>query len=324
MWLDPWRVLVISVFAASSVVACSAADDTRSSTNGTSNSNGGAGGSGDGGIGFGGSGNQGGSAPAECPNVDVLFVIDNSGSMADQQQSLIASFGGFVKGMQERLSGAKSYHVGVVSTDDYGGNNGCGQIGDLITQTSGPSSSKAVCTPFAGGGRFLTEAEADLATKFSCVAQIGVGGNDDERPARAFMNALDPKRNAPGACNAGFSRQDSLLVLVIITDEDDVPDGCDGTSCMTNGSGGTPDDWSATVVQHKGGIEQNIVVLSLIGRKLDNPCGAVPASKMLGFANNFGENGFIGDVCATSYDQFFVDALPVIDKACGNYIPPPK
>lgn len=321
MWLEPWRLLFVSAFAASSILACSATNDTRGSTQGAGNSTSGVGG--EGGFGFGGSGNQDAGA-VECPNVDVLFVIDNSGSMADQQQSLIASFGGFVKGMQDRLAGAKSYHVGVVSTDDYGGNNGCGSIGDLITQTSGPSSSNAVCSPFVGGGRYLTEAEPNLAGKFSCVAQIGVGGNDDERPARAFMNALDPARNAPGACNAGFSRKDSLLVLVIITDEDDVPDGCDGTTCMTYGSGGVPDDWSATVVQHKGGIEQNIVVLSLIGRKLDNPCGAVPASKMLGFTNNFGENGFIGDVCATNYDQFFVDALPVIDKACQNYIPPPK
>ena len=322
MWLNPWRLLVVSTFAASSVLACSATNDTRGSTQGAGNSNSGAGG--DGGIGFGGSGNHDAGTAVECPNVDVLFVIDNSGSMADQQQSLIASFGGFVKGMQDRLAGAKSYHVGIVSTDDYGGNNGCGTIGDLITQTSGPNSSNAVCTPFAGGGRYLTEAEPNLAAKFSCTAQIGVGGNDDERPARALMNALDPTRNAPGACNAGFSRKDSLLVLVVITDEDDVPDGCDGTICMTYGSGGTPDDWSATVVQHKGGIAQNIVVLSLIGRKLDNPCGAVPASKMLGFTNNFGENGFIGDVCATNYDQFFLDALPIIDKACENYIPPPK
>ncbi len=321
MWLEPWRLLFVCAFAASSVVACSATNDTRGSTQGAGNSSSGVGG--DGGFGFGGSGDQDAGA-VECPNVDVLFVIDNSGSMADQQQSLIASFDGFVKGMQDRLASAKSYHVGVVSTDDYGGNNGCGSIGDLITQTSGPSSSNAVCGPFAGGGRYLTEAEPNLAGKFSCVAQIGVGGNDDERPARAFMNALDPARNGPGACNAGFSRKDSLLVLVIITDEDDVPDGCDGTTCMTYGSGGVPDDWSATVVQHKGGIEQNIVVLSLIGRKLDNPCGAVPASKMLGFTNNFGENGFIGDVCAANYDQFFVDALPVIDKACQNYIPPPK
>lgn len=322
MFFAHWRSLAISLFASSFIFACSASDETRGSGNGAGPSNGGAGG--DGGIGFGGSGNQGGNAPAECPNVDVLFVIDNSGSMADQQQSLIASFGGFVKGMQERLSGAKSYHIGVVSTDDYGGNNGCGLIGDLITQTNGPNSTNATCAPFAGGGRFLTDAEPNLAAKFSCVAQIGTGGDDDERPARALMNALDPARNGPGACNAGFSRKDSLLVLVVITDEDDVPDGCDGQTCMTYGSGGTPDEWTSAVIQHKGGIAQNIVVLSLIGRKLDNPCGAVPASKMLGFTNNFGENGFIGDVCAQSYDQFFLDALPVIDKACENYIPPPK
>jgi hypothetical protein len=42
---------------------------------------------------------------------------------------------------------------------------------------------------------------------------------------------------------------------------------------------------------------------------------------LLGFTHKFDERGFIGDVCASSYDQFFVDALPVIDAACQNYDP---
>jgi hypothetical protein len=305
---------------ASFVLACSATGDPR----GAGTDGGGGQSSGAGVGGFGAGTGAGGASAAECPNIDVLFVIDNSGSMADQQQSLINSFAGFVDGMRQRLSGAESYHVGVVTTDDYGGNGGCGTIGDLVTETSGPSSSNAVCTPFAGGARYLTNEEPDLAGKFACAAQVGSGGNSDERPARALMNALDPARNAPGACNAGFSRQDSLLIIVIISDEDDVEDGCNGQTCDSYGSGGTPDEWSATVIAHKSGIQENIVVLSLIGRQLDNPCGAIPASHLLGFTNNFGDNGFIGDVCATSYDQFFLDALPVIDTACENYIPPPR
>ena len=62
-------------------------------------------------------------------------------------------------------------------------------------------------------------------------------------------------------------------------------------------------------------------MLSLIARSINNSCGATPASRLLGFTNKFDERGFIGDVCATNYDQFFLDALPVIDTACQNYDP---
>ncbi|MCC6216111.1 MAG: VWA domain-containing protein [Polyangiaceae bacterium] len=264
----------------------------------------------------------GDGGPTECPNVDILFVIDSSGSMADQQQSLIASFGGFVAGIQQKLSQTKSYHVGITTTSDYQGNRaGCAEIGNLITQTSGPLSSATVCTPFASGKAYLDENEPDLALKFACAAKVGTGGSDDERMARAVMNALEPARNGTGGCNEGFSRPDSLLVLVLITDEDDVDEGCDPFETCSHGSGGTPDEWAATVVAHKGGYAQNIVVLSLLGLKADNACGAVPASKLIGFTNRF-QNSSKGDVCSASFDQFFLDALPVIDTACVNYVPP--
>jgi hypothetical protein len=271
-----------------------------------------------------------GQPPVECPNVDILFVIDSSGSMADQQDSLIASFDGFVTGIQQQLTYTDSYHVGVVTSSDYFANaGGCTAIGDLIVQTGGPESSGASCLPFASGGHYLDEGEPDLAGKFACAAKVGTGGSDDEAMARGMLNALRPENNAPGACNAGFARADALTVIVLITDEDDVPEpfGCDpddpfDNPCDTVGSGGTPDDWTAELLAYKGGIAENVVVLALLGQRLDNTCGAVPASKLIGFANDWGDHGFTGDVCATSYDEFFAAALPVVDEACAGYVPP--
>ena len=328
--------------SATTTAATSAGDDTTStSTSSSTGDDDGDGGdaSGDtttGGIlldvGGGGAGDGGDDGlPADgCKDVDLLFVVDNSGSMADQQQSLVDSFGGFVQGIEQELEGV-SYHVGVVSSDAYGANEGgCRAIGDLITQTSGANSSNAVCGPFASGGRYLDENEADLASKFGCIGQVGTFGSDDERMARAMLDALQPGRNDPtaGGCNAGFSRPDSLLVIVMITDEDDVPEpfGCDpddffNNPCDAVGSGGTPDEWKAELSGYRPNIDTNVVVLSLVGRS-GGSCGAQINSKILGFANRFGDNGFIGDVCAPSYDQFFLEALPVIDDACTNYVPP--
>ncbi len=312
-----------SLLVSSTLIACSAGgeppDGEGAAGEGAASPSGG-GVAGEGG-GFGGAG--GAPDTSGCKAVDVLFVIDNSGSMADNQASLVSSFPGFVAGMKEKLDAAPSYHVGVVTTDDYWGNAaGCQTIGDLVTQTSGHASSAAVCAPFSGDNRFMSEAESDLSSKFACAAQVGDTGSDDERVMRALLNALEPGRNAQGACNAGFSRLDALLVVVIITDEDDVADGCDGQTCDSYGSGGDPDAWVAELLSYRGGIKENVVVLSLIGKGADNPCGAIPNSKILGFTNRFDDNGFTGDVCSSSYDAFFSAALPVIDEACKTFEPP--
>ncbi|MFO0605601.1 MAG: hypothetical protein U0324_20635 [Polyangiales bacterium] len=259
-----------------------------------------------------------------CDKVDLLFVIDDSGSMDDNQRSLAASFDGFIRGVRARLAGVQSYHIGVVTSEDYRANApGCTGIGNLVTRTGGPNASNMNCGPFASGAAYLTEAEPDLAGKFRCVAQLGSGGDDNERMARGMLNAVDPANNAPGRCNAGFARRDSLLVIVLITDEDDVPTPCDTFGCTPGGSGGSGPEWLAELVRHRNGTQQNIVVLSLLGRRPDNTCGAQVAARLVGFTNRFGANGFIGDICADRYDAFFESTLGVIQSACANYVAPP-
>lgn len=253
--------------------------------------------------------------PLQCTKVDVLFVIDDSGSMADNQLSLIRSFPGFVAGMQRKLAGAIDYHVGIVTSDDYYGNDPrCTKIGSLVTRTGGPKSSQKDCGPFASGARYLRSTDPDLGQRFACAAQVGAGGSDDEKLARSLLNAVTPAVNAPGACNAGFLRPDSLLVVVMITDEDDIPDECDGMTCRTYGSGGTPDSWFTEFKKSRD--PGRTVVLSLLGRRGDNSCGAVAAANLMRFTNKFAPNAFLGDICATSYDAFFEAALPVIENAC--------
>ncbi len=273
-----------------------------------------------------------GGGTDSCTNVDILFVIDDSSSMGDNQQSLVASFPGFVAGIEASLQNAGSVHIGIVTSDDYAFNDpSCRHIGDLVTQTGGFDASGQVCGPFASGGRYLDEGEPDLASKFACAAKVGSQGNDDEKVMRGLLNALRPELNAPdsGACNAGFARDDSLLVIVLISDEDDVPEPymCDPNDafdnpCDTVGSTGTPDEWKAELGGYKSNLDTNVVVLALVGLAGDNACGAVPASKLIGFANRFGANGYTDDVCAASYDQFFAAALPIIDQACEDYVPP--
>lgn len=255
-----------------------------------------------------------------CHAVDVLFAIDDSGSMGDKQAALVQAFPAFVATMRQRLAHATSWHVGVVTSDDTWSNPaGCQEIGDLVVTTSGPDSSNAACGPF-GGLAYMDGTDPNLDAHFACTAKVGAGGADDERQMRGLLNAVQPARNAPGACNAGFARQDSLLVVVLITDEDDAADpGCDPFSGPCNlGSGGTSSEWFDELVASRGGVADNVVVLTLAN---DGSCAGSIGAHVKGFTLKF-RHGVVGNVCTLDYAKFFDDALPEIGSACAQYQEP--
>jgi hypothetical protein len=256
-----------------------------------------------------------------CQKVDILFVIDNSGSMVEEQASLLASFSGFVSAIKAELANADSYHIGVVTTDAYENNApGCNSLGALVTQTGGDSAAGMDCLPFSSGARYLDDTEPDLDAKFACIAQVGISGSGDEVQAQAAYQAVSPELNAPGACNEGFIRDDALLVVVIVSDEDDAGDCIPFFGCL-GGSVGDPPDWFMQFEQYKNGIQENIVMLALIGTTAQNSCGADHCTRLIALTNWF-FNGSIGDICAPSYETFFADAISVIDDACDNFTPP--
>ena len=269
-----------------------------------------------------------------CKKVDLLFVIDNSGSMEDEQSNLVASFPGFIDAMQTTLSDTQGYNVGVTSSDLYPGAFDCLQEGALVTRTTGQGSSNAQCEPYSSGKRFMTEAD-DLAEKFACAAQVGIDGDGNERPAQTMLAAVSDGMTAPGACNEGFIRDDALLVVVIITDEEDDHEqmGCVGGNVNADpqpGSNGEPPDWYDALVAVKGGNEKSIVVLSLVGPQEGETCpelqkcdggidGAEVASRLIEFTEMF-TYGYVGPVCQP-YGPFFEAAIANIKSACDDFTP---
>jgi hypothetical protein len=267
-----------------------------------------------------------------CTKVDLLFVVDSSGSMLDEQVTLVQSFPTFVTEMQTQLANTDSYHIGVISSDAYPFNDpACIQDGALVTQTGGAGSCNAVCAPFSTGKRWMDETEPDLNTKFTCAAQVGTMGDGNERPMHTMIAAVSQGLNSPGACNDGFIRPDALLVVVVITDEEDDHEVMACNQLPQPGSQGDPPGWFAGLVAAKAGVETNIVVLSLVG-PVQNPCpaldkcgggidGAEMATRIVQFTEMF-TYGSVGQICAPSYQQFFSDAISVIEGACENFMPP--
>lgn len=267
-----------------------------------------------------------------CERVDLLFVIDNSGSMADEQSNLVNSVPSFISEIQTQLADADSYHVGVITTDEYEYNDGCEDEGAMVIATGGSDSSDGVCGPYADGYTYMTEND-DLDVAFPCAALVGTDGDGDERPMQTMQAALSPGMNGPGDCNDGFLRDDALLVIVIITDEEDdhEVDGCLQTAHP--GSDGGPSQWFEGVVAAKAGIEENIVVLALVGPPGPDPAvcplldkcvggveGAEVAERVASFTTMF-TNGFVGRICEPSYGSFFSEAVGVIAAACDNFVP---
>ncbi|MGH1340803.1 MAG: hypothetical protein ACRBN8_04595 [Nannocystales bacterium] len=274
-------------------------------------------------------GNAGGGdklPPSEdgCTKVDLLFVIDNSGSMAGEQENLVNSVPGFISTMRETLIDADSLHIGVTTTDANTGNaSPCNVDGALVTRTSGADSSQTTCGPYGSGGPFMTE-DDELEVAFACAAQVGTEGIPFERPMDTLRAAITPGMNGAGECNDGFIRDDALLVAVVITDEEDHL----SSNVIQNGSADEPPKWFTDVVALKGGIEENIVLLSLVGNPSPSACdgltgddeGAQVADRLIEFTEMF-TYGTTGDVCAPSYVPFFEEAVSVIDLACDGFTP---
>jgi hypothetical protein len=166
--------------------------------------------------------------------LDLLLVIDNSTTMMEEQaafaDALPILIERLVSGDTDRTAKAedepefrpvKDIHVGVVSTDlglegisDIDRCFGAGDDGQLMPCGAGDTGA------FSSFGEKGTVSA--LAMDAVCRSQIGTQGCSFEQPLEAAFRALAP---APEGhrddLNQGFLRPESLLVVVLLTDEED-------------------------------------------------------------------------------------------------------
>jgi hypothetical protein len=154
-------------------------------------------------------------------NIDLLFVVDNSGSMEAEQNSLIADFETMLAPLQALEGGLPSLHIGVISTDvgagtacNAGGDGGALQLG--TNGCAGLDGRFIVDVDDGDGGR-TRNYSGDLGATFACMAQLETAGCGFEHPLESIRQALDP---AAGV-NPGFLRDDARLAIIILSDEDD-------------------------------------------------------------------------------------------------------
>ena len=168
--------------------------------------------------------------------VDILFVIDDSPSMADKQANLKANFPNFINVLNTIAGGLPDVHLGVVTSDlgssgadgmtapsiggtAQGGCSGQGKAGALQTYGTTLVTGKYIsdAPPAAAGGMRMTNYTGTLAAAFSAIASAGANGCGFEQHIEAAKRALQPTNTA----NAGFLRSEAYLAVIFVADEDD-------------------------------------------------------------------------------------------------------
>ena len=180
--------------------------------------------------------------PPESAAVDILVVVDNSGSMAAEQANLRTAFPTLITALLDPPidpeTGARVHepvrdlHIGVVSTDmGVGGydvqtceNPHVGDDGVLQHDPHGAGC--AASYPSFLSYRIGEAEDPDMeligamSADFGCIAELGTNGCGFEQQLEAAWKALTVHSQAGGA-NAGFLRPDTLLVVLVMTDEED-------------------------------------------------------------------------------------------------------
>jgi len=164
---------------------------------------------------------------------DILFVIDDSGSMADEQTNLQNNLASFITALRDSPV-ANDFQVAVTTTSVsiWGANTATGEHGSFVA-------------PVLAGD------SPNLVADFQAQVLVGTAGFGKEQPLAAIELALSPALLAPGAANEGFLRPGARLAVVILTDEDDCSDGAspwadNNNKCHNDNGDGV--DYKATVL----------------------------------------------------------------------------
>ncbi|WP_413587205.1 hypothetical protein [Bdellovibrio sp. HCB274] len=135
--------------------------------------------------------------------IDILWIIDNSGSMKTSQENLANNFKSFI----QRFQGNKNdYRMAVGTTDAW-------------EKQFSSSSTKAKLRDGLGsvksGYPIMDKNTPNLESVFSINIKQGINGNGDERAFESFKQVLlEP-------ANSAFRRPDAFLAIIIVSDEED-------------------------------------------------------------------------------------------------------
>ena len=257
---------------------------------------------------------------AGCNKMDILFVVDDSGSMSDEQENLGANspqFFNIINEYQTNVGEPLDYHVGFTTTGvtKFRESTTGGQ--PTVSQTGADGALVNGSCPSDVG--WLTRDTEDADTLFTCLSDIGTGGPATEMPLEAVRLSIGAQ--VDNGNNTDFYRDDALLGIVILTDEDD----CSKKESIVDGFG--CDDtfptaaYVASLDQFKGSRSKWAVAVVAGGASgCDSQWGGADRTPRLNeFAQETGENAVQSSICDEDLAIGLTTALDTFDTACDNF-----
>lgn len=130
---------------------------------------------------------------------DILFVVDDSGSMSDKQTKVGNGFSTFINWLTTKNV---DYHISITTTD-----------------MDAPTAQGR----FRGTPKVIDNTTPDVINTFKTSVNVGTSGSGNEQGLAAAGAALSPALLASD--NAGFIRDDAKLFVVYVSDEEDSSPG---------------------------------------------------------------------------------------------------
>ncbi len=268
---------------------------------------------------------EGGPAPANtgCEKMDILFVIDDSGSMGEEQSNLATNFPKFVSVLDSIKTGAGTsldYRVAVTTT---GKSYSLTVFGLPVPPEKGDDGKfRNNC---GGSKRWLERSEA--AASFPCRARVGTNGPSEEMPLECMKLGL-VDRMADNT-NIGFLRDDALLAVVFLTDEDDCSIKANQITesipsvCETGAE--KPESYVAVLDAVKGDRGRWATAVIAGKTKCTSSFGDAAEAKRLGqFVAATGKNAVFSSICDGDLSQALKDALDKFGEACKSFPAAPR
>jgi prepilin-type processing-associated H-X9-DG protein len=176
--------------------------------------------------------------PATPCAVDILFVIDNSGSMADHKDKIVAAFASFITEMADILAPHTPVHVGVTRATGFfnpGNGSGWGQGYCNFSYVDGHWNPPTHANNGVNGqqGRlfdnlgqryfeFVTgEDPAPLGVWFESTLFAAIQVDFASNTETVVAGAAYPFHPINAEYNAGFLREKAVLVLFLLSDAPD-------------------------------------------------------------------------------------------------------
>jgi hypothetical protein len=278
------------------------------------------------------------AAPIAKPaQTDILFVVDDSGSMQPEQTNLATNFDAFIT----RLAASpvkNEFQIGVTTTSVDFPRYDTGSAGSfkVFTTYDGTPTGKpypaGALVAAAGRPTILVATSPTLVDDFKANVNVGTSGSGKEQGFRAAQLALTD-RIADGA-NAGFLRPGARLAIIVVTDEDDCSDPASppaviypssGDACHSDAEQAKLPAVADYVSKFKGaplgGSVRDVVVavIAAVDPVTKQPVapvcspGGYPAKRYSTFVSAFGSEGLIDDVCRADFRSTLAAIAGLVD-----------